>query len=81
MAQTITRLDFPLTGLRLAIDPGHIAGKWADWEARSFHVSIDDYWVREGELVLEVAQRVQAQLKALWEDVILLRDSTELRNS
>ncbi len=80
MAQTITRLDFPLIGLRLAIDPGHIAGMWADWEARSFLMSIDDFWVREGELVLEVAQRMHAQLKALWEEVILLRDSTELRN-
>ena len=58
VAQTITHLDFPLIGVRLAIDSGHIVGMWADWEALSFRMSIDDYWVREGELALEIAQRV-----------------------
>ena len=80
VAQNSNPSDSPLIGLRLALDPGHIGGMWADWEARSFRMSIDDYWVREGELVLEVAQRVQVQLKALGAEVILLRDSTEPLN-
>ena len=70
-----TPSDPPLIGLRLALDPGHIGGMWADWEERSFRISTDDYWIREGELVLEVAQLVRAKLEALGAEVILLRDS------
>ena len=76
VARNSTPACLPLIGLRLALDPGHIGGMWADWEARSFRMSIDDCWVREGELVLEVAQRVQVKLKALGAEVILLRNST-----
>jgi hypothetical protein len=55
----------PLSGLHLALDPGHIGGIWAAWEGRHFRVSEADFWVREGELVLEVAQRVRTRLVAL----------------
>ncbi len=78
VAEVETASDVPpLTGLHLALDPGHIGGIWAEWEGRNFRISTDDHWVREGELVLEVAQRVRARLMALGAEVSLLRESTE----
>ena len=65
----------PLTGLHLALDPGHIGGVWAEWEWRNFRISEDDHWVREGELVLEVAQRIRSDLIRLGAEVTLLRES------
>ncbi len=65
----------PLAGLHLALDPGHIGGMWSEWEWRNFRIAESDIWVREGELVLEVAQRVHAHLRALGADVTLLRES------
>jgi hypothetical protein len=49
----------PLSGLRLVLDPGHIGGVWAEAEGRHFRIGEDDFPVREGELVLEVAGRVR----------------------
>jgi len=67
----------PLEGLRLVIDPGHIGGQWADVEARNFRVSESDFWIREGELVLEVALDVKDQLEGLGADVFLTRTRNE----
>lgn len=68
--------ELPLAGLRLALDPGHLGGKWAEYEARNFRISDDDHWVREGDLVLEVAQRARDQLEALGAEVQLLREDS-----
>ena len=65
----------PLAGLHLALDPGHIGGQWADAEGRHFRIAEDDFYVREGELVLEVARLVRAQLVALGAKVSLLREA------
>lgn len=70
----------PLAGLHLAIDPGHIGGRWAAYEWRDFAVTEEDYRVREGELVLEVAQRVRVKLQALGAEVTLLRETFEPLN-
>ena len=67
--------DLPLYGLHLALDPGHIGGQWAAAEGRQFRVSEEDFYVREGELVLEIAQGVRAQLMALGAKVTLLREA------
>ena len=67
----------PLSGLKLALDPGHIGGVWAEFEKRNFRVADTDDWVREGELVLAVAQRVQTKLQALGAEVVLLRESAD----
>lgn len=64
-----------LAGFHLALDPGHIGGVWAEWEGRHFRIAGQDHWVREGELVLEVAQRVRDSLIALGAEVTLLRES------
>jgi len=66
-----------LSGLHLALDPGHIGGEWAEEEGRHFRINEADFAVREGELVLEVAQRVRDQLTALGAEVTLLRETTE----
>lgn len=70
----------PLAGLHLALDPGHIGGVWAAWEGRQFRMADQDHWVREGELVLEVAQRVRVRLVALGAEVTLLRESAHPLN-
>lgn len=67
----------PLCGLRIALDPGHLGAEWATSEGRNFRMSDDDYWVREGDLVLEVALRIRRELEQLGGEVFLLRDSSE----
>lgn len=67
--------DLPLSGLHLALDPGHCGGRWAAAEGRQFRIAEDDFYVREGELVLEVAQLVRAQLLELGAEVTLLRET------
>jgi len=66
----------PLSGLHLALDPGHIGGDWAEVEGRHFRIKADDLPVREGELVLEVARLVKAVLVELGAEVSLLRESS-----
>lgn len=66
--------ELPLSGLHLALDPGHIGGEWAEIEGRNFKISPEDFPVREGELVLEVARLVQAELVRMGAKVSLLRD-------
>jgi len=65
----------PLSGLHLALDPGHIGGQWAAAEGRQFRIRKEDFYVREGELVLEVALLVRMQLVALGAEVTLLREA------
>ena len=72
-AKARTPYDRPLANLHLALDPGHVGGIWAEWERRNFRISKDDYWVREGELVLEVALRIRSRLTNLGAEVTLLR--------
>lgn len=66
----------PLEGLRIAIDPGHIGGRWAKIEARWFQIGDDDP-VREGNMTLLVAKKLKPQLEALGADVTLVRQSNE----
>ena len=66
--------DQPLASLHLALDPGHVGGIWAEWEWRNFRISKEDHWVREGELVLEVALRIRNHLTRLGAKVTLLRE-------
>jgi N-acetylmuramoyl-L-alanine amidase len=66
--------DLPLAGLHIGLDPGHIGGQWAAAEGRQFRIAEDDFYVREGELVLAVAQLARAKLMALGAKVTLLRE-------
>ena len=67
----------PLAGLHVGLDPGHIGGQWAAAEGRHFRIAAQDFYVREGELVLEVAHRVRRALVALGAEVSLVRRASE----
>ena len=66
----------PLAGLHIAIDPGHIGGKWAKMEERWFVVG-DGTPVMEGDMTLAVAKLAKPQLEKLGAKVTLVRDQTE----
>ncbi len=69
-------LDKPLSGLRVAIDPGHIGGPWAQMEERStrYHGSAP---VQEGDLNLITGRILKQELTDLGANVFEVRDSTE----
>ena len=64
-----------LAGLHLAIDPGHIGGTYAWNEGRNFRISESDYFVREGELTLEVSKLLRERLEPMGVKISLLRES------
>jgi N-acetylmuramoyl-L-alanine amidase len=66
----------PLAGLRIAIDPGHIGGKWAKMEERWFQIA-NNKPVVEGDMTLRVAKLLVQRLKALGADVWLTRPASE----
>ncbi|HEX4641169.1 MAG TPA: hypothetical protein VH252_07265 [Chthoniobacterales bacterium] len=66
----------PLSGLKIALDPGHIGGAWAKMEERWFK-SGDAAPVEEGEMTLLVAKMLAEKLRALGARVSFVRDKTE----
>ncbi|MEY2479926.1 MAG: hypothetical protein QOI04_853 [Verrucomicrobiota bacterium] len=68
--------DKPLSGLRVALDPGHLGGKWAKMEERWFQVG-DTAPVQEGDLALRVARMVALRLKDLGAKVSFVRSRNE----
>jgi hypothetical protein len=65
-----------LSGLKIALDPGHIGGAWAKMEERWFKVG-DAPPVEEGEMTLHVAQMLAPKLRELGARVSFVRDKTE----
>jgi N-acetylmuramoyl-L-alanine amidase len=65
-----------LSDLRIAIDAGHIGGRWAQMEERSMQAPGYPP-VREGDLTLAVARRLVPVLRSLGANVYLVRDKTE----
>jgi N-acetylmuramoyl-L-alanine amidase len=65
-----------LNGIRIALDPGHIGGKYSEMEGRHFLLAGSPP-VKEGELSLLVAKRLKEKLSRLGADVVLLRDQNE----
>jgi hypothetical protein len=65
-----------LSGVKIALDPGHIGGEWAKMEERWFK-SGDAPPVEEGEMTLRVAKMLAVKLRALGARVSLVRDKTE----
>jgi len=63
----------PLSGLHVALDPGHLGGEWGPLEGRSFTVD-DRPPVQEGDLALRVAQMLAPRLTALGAQVTFVRD-------
>jgi N-acetylmuramoyl-L-alanine amidase len=66
----------PLSGLKLALDPGHLGGNWAKMEERWFQVG-DTKPVQEGDLTLQVARLLAERLRELGARVSFVRNSDE----
>src|SRR5207248_10136636 len=66
----------PLSGLRVALDPGHLGGKWAKMEERWFQVG-DSKPVTEGDLTLRVSRMLASRLRKLGATVSFVRNSTQ----
>src|SRR5438874_2604729 len=62
----------PLRGLNVALDPGHLGGRWAKMEERWFQVG-DQPPVEEGELTWQVARILAPKLRALGAEVSFAR--------
>jgi N-acetylmuramoyl-L-alanine amidase len=75
-AKNSTSPEKPLTGLRIAIDPGHLGGQWAQMEARWFVIGKSKP-VTEGDLALQTARHLASELRKLGADPILIRDSDD----
>lgn len=67
---------FPLEGVHLAIDPGHLGGDWAKMEERWFAMEGQEP-VIEGEMTLYVARLLKTRLEELGAEVSLVRNSLE----
>lgn len=65
-----------LKGLRIALDPGHIGGRFSLMEGRHFS-SNGHPPVKEGELALLVAKRLKEKLVGNGAKVVLLREKNE----
>jgi hypothetical protein len=65
----------PLSSLRIALDPGHLGGKWAKMEERWFQVG-ESQPVKEGDLALKVARILALRLKELGAKVLFVRNSS-----
>jgi N-acetylmuramoyl-L-alanine amidase len=66
----------PLSGLKIALDPGHLGGTWAKMEERWFQVG-DSKPVQEGDLTLRVAQLLAPRLRELGAKVSFVRNNDE----
>jgi len=66
----------PLSGLRIALDPGHLGGKWAKMEERWFQVG-ESQPVKEGNLALKVARILAPRLKELGAKVLFVRNRSQ----
>ena len=71
-----TPREKPLAGLRIALDPGHIGGKWAKMEERWFQVG-DSRPVTEGDMAMQVARLLAPKLRELGATVFFIRKSTD----
>jgi hypothetical protein len=66
---TSTNPAQPLKGIRIALDPGHIGGDWAQLEARYFRLD-DDPPVLEAKLNFITCQRLAERLQADGAEII-----------
>jgi hypothetical protein len=66
----------PLSSLRIALDPGHLGGKWAKMEERWFQLGGSPP-VQEGDLTLRVARLLAPRLRKLGAKVFFVRNSNE----
>ncbi len=75
-AKSLLKEEKPLSGLRIALDPGHLGGKWAKMEERWFQVG-DSPPVQEGDLALRVARLLGPRLRKLGAQVSFVRNRAQ----
>lgn len=68
--------DHPLSGVRIALDPGHIGGKWADIEERCIAWGNNPI-IREGDKNLLVARLLKARLEAAGAQIYMTHETSE----
>ena len=68
--------DKPLEGYTIALDPGHLGGRWAKMEERWFQIG-DSKPIAEGDMVLAVAKLLDTRLTNAGAKVVYLRSSTD----
>ena len=66
----------PLSGIKIALDPGHLGGTWAKMEERWFQVD-QSKPVQEGDLTLPVARLLALRLRELGAKVSFVRNTDE----
>lgn len=66
----------PLEGLHIALDPGHLGGKWARMEERWMRAPSGTV-IQEGDMTLAVARLLAPRLQALGARVSLVRGSAQ----
>jgi N-acetylmuramoyl-L-alanine amidase len=66
--------ELPLSGVKIAIDPGHLGGTWAKMEERWYQIG-NSIPVAEGDLTLRVAQILAPRLEGLGAKVTLVRSA------
>jgi hypothetical protein len=66
----------PLSGIKIALDPGHLGGHWARMEERWFQVG-ESKPVEEGDLTLRVARLLAQRFRELGAKVSFVRSSDE----
>ena len=64
--------DKTLTGFHIALDPGHLGGKYSEMEGRHFVIG-KAAAIKEGDIALMVAKRLSARLRGLGAKVSLIR--------
>ena len=62
-----------MQGVKIALDPGHLGGKWAKMEERWFQIGADTKPVAEGDMTLLTAHLLAARLQALGAQVTFAR--------
>lgn len=65
----------PLAGIKIALDPGHLGGKWARMEERWFVIG-DSKPVAEGDMTLITAKFLAKKLRALGATVVFAHASS-----
>ena len=70
------RAEKSFAGLKIALDPGHLGGKWAKMEERWFQVGTSEP-VQEGDLTLHVARLLARRLRERGAKVSLIRNAEE----
>jgi N-acetylmuramoyl-L-alanine amidase len=66
--------ELPLSGLKIALDPGHLGGTWGKMEERWFQIG-NSIPVIEGDMTLRVAQILAPRLQELGAKVTLVRSA------